>query len=1078
VGKSAFAVFLSRLFCSADKQGQNARRQLEDVDPRLSNKLNKLGLFDNRSKGFFPILATARRISASKCLAESILASVSSVKDIEVSASVQKLSEMMKTQQNGNPLDSRQIVNAINSLSEAAIASGYEGVFIIIDELGKLFEYAARYPQRSDLFVLQEIAEQAARSNSNRIFFIGLLHQSFQEYGIHLDMGTRREWAKIQGRFEDIAFMEPAEQVVRLIAQSIRRTSGIESKLPSNYLNDLATAALKAGVAPPTIQDSEFEATAKAAYPLHPLTLVALPFIFRRFAQNERSLFSYLSSLEPFGFQEFIKTHELTFQNPPMIRLGDLFDFFTKNFGAGLYRHPHAIRWLEAVDVLERKEGLSTLHREIVKTIGILNALGEFCHLRATEEIISVAITDSAAPDCEIREALNSLKEASIITYRNFNHTYRIWEGSDVDIEQRIAEGERKIRHGLSLAESLKRYLRTRPLVARRHSFETGSLRYFSVEYIDAPENFEAHLKVPIENLKGHSSVADADGKILVLLSESPVIAEKFKGLAIEHRVYEDTLFAIPQLIGELRSIVIELGALRWVWENTPELRDDRVARREVSLRIAEAERMLQRNVEGLLDPREEPVGSGCLWIYAGELIPVRSPVDVSHWLSKICDKTYDKTPRILNELITRRSLSSAAAAARRNLIEQMLSHQSEESLGIQGYPPERSMYESVLRATGLHRQDGEGNWGFNIPGHASSTKIVSAWNCLRDEVFGRQPEPIALDRLFARLAAPPFGVLPGLHPVLLCAFMMAYPDETTLYREGTFLPQPGIADFEVLMRRPELFAVAGSRIAGDRALVVQRLAKGLKVRATTVSVVRALFGMVKGLPEFAWNTRCLPDITQALRETFRSAKSPEQFLFVMLPEALGLPAFSNQKPNQSDLDRFFDVLNENLRLWADATPRTISSACDALLKACGLKTDEAAWTDLRHMAVTLEPSVTESALLTFIQRVAHSGSDAEGIESVLALVATRPPQNWHDTDVERFPAAAATIGRAFLGAVRTARLGDAAGRQLPKLTPRERKQADALADQVRRYIQRTAKDASPQAIRAAMMRLIQEMES
>lgn len=69
---------------------------------------------------------------------------------------------------------------------------------------------------------------------------------------------------------------------------------------------------------------------------------------------------------------------------------------------------------------------------------------------------------------------------------------------------------------------------------------------------------------------------------------------------------------------------------------------------------------------------------------------------------------------------------------------------------------------------------------------------------------------------------------------------MLAHPNETTLYKEGTFLPEPHIADFEILMRRPELFAVTGSQIAGARALVIERLAKGLKVDPATVPVVRA----------------------------------------------------------------------------------------------------------------------------------------------------------------------------------------------------------------------------------------------
>lgn len=1066
VGKSAFAVFVSRLCCTAGKQTHQARLQLKEADPKLFVQLSRRGLFDSKSKGFLPILATARRMSASRCLAEGMVAAALSARNRKIKASVRNITNLLSNRQNGQAWDTREIVGALISLSEAAKAAEYEGLIFIVDELGKLFEYSARYPQKGDVFVLQEIAEQAARSGSAPIIFIGLLHQSFEEYGLHLDLATRREWAKIQGRFEDIAFLEPADQIIRMIAKAIRRTPGSHNCASARFLGTLAAEASKAQVAPPGIQKEDFEMIVRGAYPLHPVTLVALPYVFRRFAQNERSLFSYLSSMEPYGFQEFIKSHALDPDSPPVIRLGDLFDYFTRNFGSGLYRHPHSLRWLEAADVLERKDSLSPLHREVVKTIGVLNALGEFCHLNATEEVISLAISDLACPSTELKEALRFLKEESIATYRKFNRAYCIWEGSDVDIEERVALGERKVRDGLNLADSVKKYLPVRPMVARRHSFETGALRYFAVEYVD-----------DIESIGAHMNPCEADGKVLVCLAESPIIAQRFWDLAMKSAEKIDLIFAIPQLIGELRAVVTELGALRWAWENTPELRDDRVARREMSLRIAGAEQLLQRYVDGLLDPRDEPVGSGCLWIYRGRLVPVHSPVEVSQLLSDVCDKIYVNAPRVRNELIARRSLSSAAAAARRNLIERMLSHHTEEALGIVGYPPERSIYESVLRATGLHRQNKDGVWGFHAPKRTSSTRMLASWDFLCEAVFNRGPEPIPLDRLFSELVAPPYGVLPGLHPVLLCAFIRAYSDETTLYREGTFLPEPGIADFEVLMRRADLFAVAGSRMSGGRALVVQRMAKGLKVKAATVPVVRALFRMVKGMPEFGWNTRLLPDATLALREAFQNAKSPEQFLFVLLPQALELSTLSERKQNRSDVERFFKILNTNLRLWTDVTPTAIDTARDILLKACGLDAGGAGWTEFRRLAVTLEPSITEPHLLTFVRRVAQSGPDRSGIESVLALVANRPPLSWSDADVDRFPNAAVAIGQLFRDALRSTGLLSPADRQIRRLSSGERRQADLVLKGVKQYLRSMPKSASPQAIRAALMRLIDELE-
>jgi hypothetical protein len=1067
-GKSAFAVFLTRLLCSSGKQSDQAHLQLRDADPQLSASLRKVGLSVSEAKGFFPILATARRVPPSRCLLESVLAAVSSARDAKLRASVSEIADLLRSQQNGQPWDSRNVVNAIASVSDAAKHAGHAGVLFIVDELGKLFEYTARYPQKSDIFVLQELAEYAAHSGGSPLLFIGLLHQSFEEYGQHLDLATRREWAKIQGRFEDIAFLEPSDQVIRMIAMAIRQASKRERCIPAEFLNEISAAATKAGVQPPGMQSADFELAARSAYPLHPATLVALPFVFRRFAQNERSLFSYLSSLEPYGFQEFIQTRALTLSAPPMIRLGDLFDYFTRNFGAGLYRHPHALRWLEAIDILEKKDRLTPIHREVVKTIGVLNALGEFCHLGATEEMISFAVSDSPSARHDVQQALKSLRDESIVTYRKFNRTFRIWEGSDVDIEERIAEGERKIRHGLHLADSLKQYLSSRPMVARRHSFETGALRYFLVEYVDNSEQLAASLAVP----------QDADGKVLVCLAESQRAADRFLEQATQFGKSRNVLFAIPQLIGELRAIVTELGALRWAWENTPELRDDRVARREMSLRIGEVNQLLQRGLDGLLDPREEPVGCSCLWIHSGRQIRVSSPVEVSHLLSDVCDRTYNNSPRIRNELIVRRSLSSAAAAARRNLIEHMMTHHAEEALGIVGYPPERSMYESVLRATELHRKGENCTWGFCEPGRNDPAGMLPSWRYLCDSIFIHQPEPIPLERLFSELAAPPYGILPGLHPVLLCAFILAHPEETTLYREGAFVPEPSVADFEVMMRRPELFAVAGSRITGGRAPVVQRLAKSLGVNAKTVPVVRALFRMVKALPEFAWNTKRLPEGTLALREVFNASKSPEQFLFTLLPRAMGQAGFSEQELNQDQLDSFFELLNSNLGSWAKATPNAIASARDSLLKACGWFPGESEWAGFRQQAVALEPSVTEPQLLAFVRRVAQATADSAGIESVLALVSSRPPRSWNDADVDRFPEAAKSMGRLFQGAVRSAASQDSPNSEIHRLSPKERREAEMVFEGVNQYLQRSVKKVSPKAVRAALLRLIEELES
>jgi hypothetical protein len=490
------------------------------------------------------------------------------------------------------------------------------------------------------------------------------------------------------------------------------------------------------------------------------------------------------------------------------------------------------------------------------------------------------------------------------------------------------------------------------------------------------------------------------------------------------------------------------------------------VARRELAMRIADTQQILTKGLGRLLDPRDEPEGSRCLWYCQGERHKARRPVHVAHLLSDICDQIYPQSPRIRNELITRRTLSSAAAAARRNLVERILTHADKESLGLEGYPPERSMYESVLKATGLHRQDSAGRWHFAAPSGKDPCNLKPAWQRLSDIVFKAQPEPEPLDAVFRAISEPPFGVPDGLHPVLLCAFLGVHADETTLYREGTFVAEPGITEFEVLMRRPELFALAGCRIRGGRAAVVERIAKGLKAAPATVPVVRALFRLVKGLPEYARSTMNLSGPTLAMRQAFLNAKSPERFLFVELPEALQVAPFGEGKPGQEHLGAFFSALNRALQEWTRITPAMIEAARDTLLRECGLPAGIQGWQELRGIAHRLEPGLTHPTLLPFVRRAAQATADQAGVESVLALVANRPPQMWTDGDAERFPASARAIGQVLQEAARALHFSSASS--LKSLKPAERKQAERVAHDIQQFLQRSGEAVSPKVVEAA----------
>lgn len=1045
-GKSVFAAFTLQLLSAVDAAQSEAWRILRLHDSELAFFLQER----LNGRRLFPIPVVGRRTSLPGCLIKSLAGQLAILPATAERERLQAYAAEILNTETDRPLDPADILNLLDDVKMLVKHSGYHGIVVVIDELGRILEYAASDPVRGDISLLQELAEFASHSGQDPVLVLGILHQAFDQYARYLDTAMRREWAKVQGRFVDIAFIEPPEQLMRLAVDALAESHAV----PRPDTEAIAAVAEIAagedlGLRPRLLETALFRDLVQRAAPLHPVSLVVLPYLFRRLAQNERSLFTYLFAHEPFGFQDKVRQHPGAW-----VRLPDLFDYVAVNLGNSLSRHPLFQRWLEVVQKMDEHPELSCVEVAILKTIGVLDVLAEGSHLRPTPELISFALADTPG-DAEIRTSLEGLHRRSLIVFRRFNRSYRVWEGSDVDIPMRLEEARRRTAGQYRLGATLGRYLKARAQVARRHSFETGTLRFFEVRYLDEP--------LPAEQLRPQSG----DGIIACCLPRNDVEAQAFREWACGQEIASrsDLIVALPEQIGTLLEAAAELVALHWVRENTPNLRDDRVARRELDTRTAEVEQEIKRLLDRLLDPRPAPVGSRCSWYWLGEKQPIDHPRGVAALLSRAMDQHYSLSPRIWNELINRRVLSTAAAAARRNLIERMLTAGNQPRLGLTGFPPERAIYESVLFATGLHRPNEHGEWGFHPPRpDKDPARLTPLWETMEREILAATEQRIGLQQLFNELAEPPFGAAEGVLPILFCAFFLVYRKEVSLYRNGVFVPEPSVADFEILLRRPDRFEVGGARVVGGRKLVIERLARWLGTEPALLPVVRALLAAVRALPEHAWRTQRLPREAIELRETCARASSPERFLFFEIPTALGEMPFTEEEVDPVRVERFLERLSGALTALGQATPRVIAEARDRLLEACGLPLGMEGWKALRALAQRLERAAFPPDLARFIERLRQEQDAEASVENVLAFLATRPPRLWTDDDTDRACAQARMIGERFRTAAATFDL----------LTPQDEVLSEEIARCLRDLLPR---DVPRHILRAALLRLLQDAD-
>ncbi len=892
-GKSAFAVFLCRLMGMDPILSEKSMDLLAGTATTKSRAKNQIRAAKKEKQGFLPIVITARRRPISQLLLEGILDAVHMLE--HGPGTSQLISRIQQALDRNYWEDSGTVLNFLLETQKEVRVQGLTGLLICIDEAGKTLEYALQDKSGGDVYIFQQIAEFANRQKGVPVLFLIILHQMFDDYVELSDRTVRNEWAKVQERFQSIQFNESAATTINMVGQAIKREHPLPKAIENAIIKELEALTTAEIPLPLGMDAKEFTACAKSAWPLHPTVLLSIPHLFRRLAQNERSIFSYLTSMEPFGFLETICQMEAGGGN--FIRLTDIYAYLLANFEVGLSRIPHAKRLLEANDIINSNARLTQEQLELIRSISLLNVLGEMSPLKATPELLTCVASNIPG----VIKELGKLRTQSILTYRRLDDTYRVWEGSDVDIHARMKEARRKLQlEGKSLYETLSRHLPTRSMLARRHSLETGAHRYFKLVYGERIEG------------DGQGLLSDLDGVAGIILVLLPQADHKAVLLKIEQitQSHPNIVVALPRQIDALRGVVEEVACLNWVSNHTEELRDDRVAKRELDLRLAEGEQRINQLLQIFLDPRPAPTGNSCQWFWAGKDRKARHTPDVTRLLSTACDQIYNKSPKVRNELVARRKISGAATSARRCLLDRMLNYQDHENLGIEGYPPERSIYASVLYAPGIHVYDAQsGKWAFQPPPKDNKMNLAPCWAVLEETIFSPEVEQIPLDLLFNKLAQDPYGLPQGIHPILFTAFYILNKNDLFLYRDNTFLPDPQMAQFDLLQKRPELFSVSGARTEGIRKAVVGRLAEGLNQPPKTASVVRALFKILHSLPQITLkSSRFDNELGLKFKDCLVQAQYPEALLFNDLPACYGLPPFKENQERAEDIQIFSNI--------------------------------------------------------------------------------------------------------------------------------------------------------------------------
>ncbi|MEO8498982.1 MAG: hypothetical protein ABI614_28290, partial [Planctomycetota bacterium] len=424
-GKSCFALALARV---CDSGTARLPKQLSPVSKVLSNARA------------LPILVTGTREPVSAAIVRAVQAALAEAQPRRKPEALRDAKRILK---DADPATRDRYAIELLEATARYVSDTKQGagVLLILDELGKSLEFATQNPDEQDITFLQTLAEAASRSGSTPLVVLGILHQGFSAYADRMDATDQREWDKIGGRFEELLFDQPLEQLVALVSHAL----GVKvERLPESVKRAAKTDMAKAidlGWFGAVANRQALIDQAPAIYPLQPVLLPVLVRFFSRFGQNERSLFSFLYSSDANALRAFAMERDA---GDGFFGIHHLYDFVRSSIGHRLHTRSLSSRWRQIESVIDASLAGSEDEVALLKTVGILNMLDDQ-KLTATED----ALKNSLSHTCEsgssaFAKALNNLRtKKRVLYFRGSAGGYCLWPYTSVNLELKYADAER-----------------------------------------------------------------------------------------------------------------------------------------------------------------------------------------------------------------------------------------------------------------------------------------------------------------------------------------------------------------------------------------------------------------------------------------------------------------------------------------------------------------------------------------------------------------------------------------------------------------------------------------------------------
>lgn len=843
---------------------------------------------------------------------------------------------------------------------------------IVIDEFGKILEHAAKHDPEKELYFLQKLSE-FVNVPTRRIILLTTLHQNFGSYSYKLNETQRQEWHKVKGRFQEIVFAEPAEQLLSLASRQIDSNTRLNEKERS-ALSRLYELGIKSKIVSKNLDYK----TAVSLYPLDPISAVCLTLAIQRYGQNERSLFSFLTARGKDSINEFKPMANTTYS------IASVYDYLVYHFYSAITEmNADSMGWRVLSNAIERVEASNmdadniTASLKLIKTIGLVNMF--FSGVMLDYDFL-VQYGKYALGLSDVRGVIGRLTAQKIIRYAQYKSQYILFEGTNINIEDEVYKAASIIPVPVLSVEEMAPYVAQKASIASASYYATGTPRFFEYRLCNEPSIMEP--------------TGEIDGFIQLVFPLED-IEEAVKELSKSHKS-NATIYGYFRNTDVMSKHLYEIKKIQYVIDNVAF--DDHIAKNELENQKNYEIRKLNEVINDALTSGNEQLA----WYFKGTNQNITSWREFNKLLSAVCNEVYDCTPIIRNELFNRQKLKSAISLARVNLLDAMLNHSDCAEFGIKGFPPEKTIYYTLFLNSGMHRKNERGEW---ILGAPTSDDLKSLWDVSVEFIESATDRPRKISELVKILKAAPYKLKQGVIEFWIPIFLYVNQQDIALYNGNTYVLKLNKEFFELLQKRIGDFSVKTFKVSEVKQAFFKRYRQFLKKddevyisSGSLLETVKPFFKFYKKLNNYAKNTRKFDSaFTVRFRDVLSNAQDPVKTFFEDLPAVFGYKDFNKDE----FLQQYIDLINKAIHELNFCYDNLIDRIEEEIVDYLGLPFDyEDYKAILESRYKTIDSRILTPKTRSFLDRVkSPSDSKREFIEKLAIVINDRRLDETTDSD-------------------------------------------------------------------------------